>query len=354
MAGGRGERFWPQSRARRPKQMLPIVGSEPLLRQTISRLAGFIPPEQVFIITSASLREEVIRLCPEIPVDQIIGEPVGRDTAPAVGLANVLVEKKCPGASWVMLPSDHIIAPSEKFIGDLVQAFQSVADPEHPAIATIGVQPTYPATGYGYIHRGKPMPERAGVLRVQRFVEKPNALRAADFLKTGEYYWNAGIFVWPCAHLRREIAMHAPELGLGLEKMSRSWAETGDFQRALADVYPTLPKISVDFALLEKTSPVLVIPSSFTWDDVGEWTALARHLPADLSENVIRGQALCLDSKNNLIVSDSNVIVALLGVHDLVVVQTADAILVCHRDRCQDIKQIVGELAKQPEKRTYI
>ncbi len=346
MAGGRGERFWPQSRLCRPKHLLPIVGETPMLAQTVGRLKGLVPPENVFVVTNREQREAVLESCPGLIPERVVGEPVGRDTAAAVGLSALLVKRENPSAAFAMLPADHVIADAEGFRSILGAALQA-AEAED-LLVTIGIRPTEPATGYGYVQRGESRGECGGrtVHDALRFVEKPDRETAEGYLASGEYLWNAGMFVWRPEVVLGAIDAHAPDLAAGLAKLEKTWTEGGDLDSAMDIVYPTLTKISVDFAVMEKADNVAVLESAFDWDDVGEWPAIARHFPADEDGNVFRGSGLAMEANGNVAYAEDGHLVALLGVDDLIVVQSADATLVCRKDMAQRIKELTRQVSE--------
>jgi len=349
MAGGRGERFWPQSRKKTPKHLLPIVGEESMLVQTIARLKGFIPLENIFIITNREQRESVLEQCPNVPADQIIAEPVGRDTAAAVGLAKIMVKRKSPQATFAMLPSDHVIHDAKGFCSVLKTAFE-VAESED-VLATIGILPNIPETGYGYIQKGAVLRNVAGhaIYKVVKFVEKPNLETAQKYLASGEYYWNAGMFIWTVSAIEKAFRKHAPELDAGLAEIEQALASGQDTDAVLEQFFPHLKKISIDYAIIEKADNIVTLESVFDWDDVGAWTAVANHYPHDAADNVMIGAGLCCDSQRNLILNTKGHVTTLLGVEDLIVVQTHDATLICHKSRAQDVKKLMNEVAQKPE-----
>ena len=345
MAGGRGERFWPQSRLKRPKHLLPIVGDAPMLTQTIRRLEGLVPVERIFVITNKEQRESVLETCPDLLPERIIGEPVGRDTAAAVGLAALLVAKEGEDSSFALLPADHVIEDAKGFQKTLETAFEAAEAEEQ--LMTIGIKPTFPATGYGYLEQGADLGEYAcrSVNEVSRFVEKPNLEKAQEYVDAGKYFWNAGMFVWRPRVILAEICRLVPELYQGLNLLSEEWEKANDLETAMSKVYPELEKISIDFAVMEKAERVAMVESSFDWDDVGEWSAIERHYPKDENGNVFKGEGLALDSSGNLTFSESGHSITLLGVKDLIVVQSGDATMVCHKDKAQEVKvlaQAVG------------
>ncbi|PTY07012.1 mannose-1-phosphate guanyltransferase [Opitutaceae bacterium EW11] len=344
IAGGKGERFWPQSRAKRPKHLLPIVGETPMLAQTLDRVRSIVPTKNTFVITSAVQEKAVREVCPKLPRENIIAEPVGRDTAPAVGLAAAIVGARDPEGVFAVLPADHVIHDADSYQRDLKAAF-AAAEAE-PVMATIGIEMTEPATGFGYIQRGEKWKsfERRPVYRVKRFVEKPTLEVAQRYLESGDYVWNAGMFVWSVPVVEAALEKHAPELDAGLQPIREALAKRRPLPAVLKKVYPTLTKISVDYALLEKSDNVVVLPSSFDWDDVGAWPAVARHFPKDTSGNVSRGLALIEDGANNIVYSDGKHLTAVVGADNLIVVHTPDATLVVPKSKAQEIKQLLKRI----------
>jgi mannose-1-phosphate guanylyltransferase len=345
MAGGKGERFWPQSRLRRPKHLLPIVGDAPMLTQTVRRLGELVPKENIFIITNREQRDAVIQVCPDIPADNIVGEPVGRDTAAAVALAALLVRRRDPQGIMALLPSDAVIHNASGFQRVLAAAFETarIGDP----LVTIGITPTGPATGYGYIHRGEEQPSAGGCLlyKVRRFVEKPDRARAENYVACGEYLWNAGIFVWSVPTIETAFRKNAADIFAAIEAIG-ALVEAGHALDAAMDAgYGAIRKISVDYAILEQAETVLCLPAVFDWDDVGEWPAIARHDHADENGNVVRGDCVVVDSKDNIVISENGHLVAVLGAENLIVVHTPDATLVCPKSHAQDIKKLVQKIA---------
>jgi mannose-1-phosphate guanylyltransferase len=346
MAGGRGERFWPMSRLARPKHLQPIVGDKTMLAQTVDRVSALVPPENLIIITNAAQRAVILDDLPQLSPDQVVGEPVGRDTAAAVGLATVLVQAKDPDASYAILPADHVIHDGEAYRQVLEKAF--MAAEETLSLVTIGIKPTEPATGYGYIHVGDVLTETDGapVYKVQRFVEKPTLDTARSYLESGEYFWNAGMFIWKASAIDRALQAHTPVLYQGLQQISQGLAAGRSVETLMEEVYPTLDKISVDFAIMEKADDVSMVESDFDWDDVGAWPAIERHYPKDPSGNVSKGCSTFSQATNNIAVSEGDHLIAVIGVDDLIIVHTDDATLVCHKDRAQEIKGVVKQLGE--------
>lgn len=352
MAGGRGERFWPQSRLAMPKHLLPIVGDRALLVQTIERLLPMVPAERVLIITNRQQTAAIRGLCPMLPAENIVAEPVGRDTAAAVGLALVLVRRRDPQAVFAMLPADHVIHDTVTFRADLDRAF--TAAEREPLLVTLGIQPTEPATGFGYIQRGAPRAGVEGLCDVTRFVEKPQLEVAKGYLASGDYLWNAGMFFWSVPTVAAAFAQHVPDLWADLGKIDAALQAGQVLEAVLETVYPALKKISVDYALIEKAKNVAVLPARFDWDDVGAWPAVARHFPADATGNVVRGLAAVEQGKDNLVVSTPDHLVAVLGTQDLIVVHTADATLVCPKDKAQEIKALLKRCEGAAELKRFL
>ena len=352
MAGGRGERFWPQSRLRKPKHLLPIVGPSPMLTQTIARVRPLVPAKNILVITTRPQLAEVRRACPGLPKRNLIVEPVGRDTAPAVGLALLLVRQRAPDAAFAVLPADHVIGDEAGFRALLEAAVTTAESADE--LVTLGIEPTEPATGFGYIERGKlwhsgPPP----VLRAKRFVEKPSLPKAKAYLASGRFLWNAGMFVWRAPVLAAAFRQHAPELADGLERLGKLLAGRGA-AAAMAKLYPTLPRISIDYAVMEKARNVLVLPARIGWDDVGSWQALVRHHGKDAVGNVLLGRCLVEGGRDNLVVSADGHVTAVFGLDDLIVVHTPDATLVCPKNRAQDIKLLLQRLAADPELKQHL
>lgn len=343
IAGGRGERFWPQSRMHRPKHLLPIVGSTPMLAQTLQRVRPLAPARNIFVITSARQEKAVREVCARfrLPAANIVAEPVGRDTAPAVGLAAALVAQRDPRGVFAILPADHVIKDEAAYRQDLRAAFAAAA--QGPVIVTIGIKPHEPATGFGYIRKGRAAGRYAGrpTFAVAAFYEKPDLETARRYLASGKYLWNAGMFVWSVPVVSAGFERHAPDLQAGLAPVRAALARGRRLGPVLKKVYPQLRKISVDYALLEKSANVIVLPAGFDWDDVGEWPAVARHHAKDEQGNVVRGRALVEQGRDNIVISDEEHLVAVVGADDLIVVHTPDATLVCPKNRAQDIKLLL-------------
>jgi mannose-1-phosphate guanylyltransferase len=344
LAGGKGERFWPMSTRKRPKQLLSLVGDRPLLAQAVDRLEGLVPHERVFIITNADLVDASREAAPELPPENIIGEPVGRDTAAAAALGAALVGARDPEGVFAILTADHIMGDLDTYRDTLRESMNLAM--QEDVLVTIGVQPDHPSTGYGYIEAGPLHSEREGVAfhKALRFVEKPKEEKAKSYLETGRYYWNSGMFIWSVKALGKALRTHRPPLADLIETL-RPAVGTSGFDEALREVYASLEKISIDYALMEKADNILMVRGTFAWDDVGSWPALENHFGADEAGNVIIGDAAAVDTTDNIIVSKGR-LTALIGVRDLVVVQTDGVTLVCPKDRAQDVKKLVEEVKK--------
>ena len=354
MAGGKGERFWPQSRLTTPKHLLPIVGDTTMLAQTVDRVTGAVPRENVFVLTTQAQLAGCRQACPELPAANIVAEPMGRDTAAATGLAMLLVKQRSPQAAFAMLPADHVIHDVAEYGKLLAVAFAAAESADK--LVTLGIKPTTPETGFGYIQQAGPWKEFSGrpVMAVKRFVEKPDLPTAQGYLSSGEYFWNAGMFVWRVPVVEAAFKAHAPELYAGLARLEAAAQSPGGWAAALAEVYPNLPRISVDYALMEKSTNVVVVPATFDWDDVGSWPAIAKHFKPDASGNVLRGASMVEGGRDNIVVSTDGHLTAVVGASDLIVVHTAEATLVCHKDKAQDIKALLKRLADDPEKKKFL
>jgi mannose-1-phosphate guanylyltransferase len=346
MAGGKGERFWPLSTSRRPKQLLALAGGKPLIVQAVERLAGVIPPERVLIVTNESLVAPIRDLLGEGSPVGILGEPVGRDTAAAIAAGAAWIRRRDPEAVFCVLTADHVIGDLPVFRETLVQGLTLCA--AHDVLMTIGIGPTEPSSAYGYIEAGAPWLSSGGIEfhRVRRFVEKPDADTAREYLATGRYAWNSGMFVWSVRSIRAAFAEFQPALAERLDAWS-ACAGDAEFQAALERDFPDLRKISIDYAVMEKAPNIVMCKGAFAWDDVGSWPALESHLPADGQGNAVQGDVAAAGSSGNIVVSDGR-LTALVGVRDLVVVQADGVTLVCDKAHSQDIKTLLAQLREQP------
>lgn len=344
MAGGAGTRFWPASRKAIPKQFLPIAGRRVMIRETVERLKGLVPLERVLVVAGAAHAALVRKFLPRLPPENVLAEPLGRNTAPCVAWAAAEIARRAPRAVQIVLPSDQVIRPAARFRKLLAAAAEEAAASE--VLITLGVKPTHPATGYGYIECGELLHERAGaaVQRVARFVEKPDRERARQFLDSGRFLWNAGIFVWSTAAILAALREHCAPILQGVEEIVRTRTP-----EVLARVYPTLTAQSIDVAVLERARNVRVVPVDFEWSDVGSWTALPEvHAADDQGHCTAGGAALVAqDSANCIAYAPTGHLVALLGVRDLVVVHAGRVTLVCPRERAQEVKAIVAALEQR-------
>ena len=345
LAGGKGERFWPLSTASRPKQLLSLVGDKPLLAQAVDRLHGLIPPERVFVITNQDLVDGCAHAAPALPRENIIGEPVGRDTAAAVALGAALVKAKDPNGVFCVLTADHVIGDLDVYRGTLKAAMDLAR--REDVLITIGIPPTEPSTAYGYIECGAELPAINGVsfLKAARFVEKPDRTRAEEYLATGKFFWNSGMFIWSVATVQKQLAQHVPELSALIDRMA-AVAFKPAFAGELAKAYGELKKISIDYALMEKSKNIVMARGGFRWDDVGSWTALDGHFPKDEAANVLAGVVRTHGASSNIVYSRDRLTV-LVGVENVIVVQAEGVTLVCAKDKAQDIKKIVEQLRRE-------
>ena len=343
LAGGSGERFWPLSRRARPKQLLKLVSDKTLLEETVARLEGLMPRERILILTNVDQEAAVREVIPQFPKKNIVAEPAKRDTAAAVALATGWVAARDNGATMIVLPADHVIKDTAAFQETLLTAARAAE--ETGALVTIGVKPTWACPGFGYIEQGATVrlsgpPEKNGVFRVLRFREKPNTELAETFIRKGNFRWNAGMFVWSVPTVLSEFNRHAPELADFISQIR----VPGNWEKALKDRFAKLPKISFDYAVMEKADRVLVVEASFDWDDVGSWRSVAKYFKTDEHDNAANCAITAVDATNNIVFDQTGANVALLGVHNLVVVRTNDAILVCHRHQAEKIKNLISQL----------
>lgn len=341
MAGGAGVRLWPLSRKQRPKQTLRLFGGKSLLRHSYDRVAQLLPPEQIHVITNdahlAMIRDEL----PELGEENLIGEPVGRDTANAVGLACAILHEKDPDAVIGIFTADHIISPIDAFCRDIERAF-AAAEEHEDALLTLGIRPTRPDTGYGYIRRGERVSD--GVYTVAKFAEKPNMASAMKYVATGEYYWNSGMFAWRATAILEQIKKHIPQTYDSVCEIA-SIKDLKKRKAKLAELYPSLMRISIDFAVMERADRVLAVELGCHWVDVGSWPAIESIIEADADGNVSACEhVMHLGSRGNIVVSEEKHLIATIGVDDLVIVHSPDATLICKRRDAQGIKELVSNL----------
>lgn len=344
MAGGSGTRFWPASRQKRPKQLLTLTGERSLLQQTVDRLAHLTPPERVLVVTGGMHADEVLKQLPELPPENVLAEPMGRNTAAACGLAAAWVARRDPRAVCLVLPADHLIIDEALFISTLSRAAELAGAQD--VLVTLGLTPRFPATGFGYIETGEVMdPEPPAISQVAAFHEKPDLATAEQYLESGRHLWNSGMFAWRAEVLLDELNSHLPKLSQGLADLAPSLGapEQGP---ALERVYPGLPSISVDHGVLEKSSHLRVVKADFGWSDVGSWEAMSELWDMDHHGNANqegKDKIHPVDSRGNL-VSAGERLVALLGVENLVAVVTDDVLLIAPRSRCQEVGRLLEEL----------
>jgi|LSQX01.3.fsa_nt_gb mannose-1-phosphate guanylyltransferase len=341
MAGGKGERFWPWSRNTLPKQFLSLMGERSLIQQTFDRLNGFFPAERILVVTGKTLLPLVWKHLSAIPRGNIITEPAGRNTAPCIGLAAQYLLKKDPDSVMLVLPADHFITDENDFLSCIARALKLAS--EEDVLVAIGITPTRPETGYGYIKKtGRALSEEPKVYRVQSFVEKPDRQKALRFLSSGRYVWNSGIFAWKTRLILEKIEKHLPRLYGHLQEIGK-YLGTAKEAEALLKLFPAVPKVSIDYGVMEKEQNILLVQGNFGWDDLGSWAALAEHLPRDKHRNVSRGKHLGIDTKGCLVYGQE-ALIATLGVSNLAIVQTDGVVLVCSMDHAQDIKKLVSKL----------
>ena len=338
MAGGAGTRLWPLSRRNMPKQLLKLVGGKSLLNWSCERLLAMLPAERVWIIAAAAHRDQILADLPMLPAENVIGEPCGRDTANAIGMAAEIVRLADADATMGVFTADHIIEPIDRF-AEIVWRGYDAAEGTPDALVTFGIKPTFAHTGLGYVHRGSPID--CDVYTVEGFQEKPDRETAERYVNSGEYYWNSGMFVWKAGTILGELQRNLPEAAAALATIRDAWA-TGGRAGVLNEVYPTLPKISIDYAVMEKAAKVLVVEMDCRWVDVGSWVTLAQVIDADAEGNTIAAPRTALrESADNVIVSADDHLVALMGVKDLVVIHSKDATLVCSREHALQLKDLV-------------
>jgi len=354
LAGGHGERFWPLSRPDRPKQLLPIVGARPMVEETMRRILEVVPSDRIVVVTSASLVETMLEVAPTVAKANIIAEPIGRNTAPAIAAAACLLEARDSAASMAVLPSDHSIPDTGAFAEDLKLAYEVAEGGDR--LITFGIKPDRPETGYGYIERGKRLEGVPSdrVFEVGSFTEKPDEEKAESMIREGRYYWNSGMFVWTVKSIMNAIKANLPELYEETRKLKKA-ARSHEFAAGLRRFYERAESISIDYGVLEKASNCVVVEADFDWDDVGSWLSWERLFSTELDErgNLIRGDAVALETSGCSLVSEEGLI-ATLGVENIVVVRVGDATLVCGKDKVQHVRKLVEKLKEEKRFRKYI
>ncbi len=354
MAGGRGERFWPVSREKTPKQLLTLLGKRSFLQEAVDRVLPLVPAKNIFVITNEMQLPEVRKQLPKIPKANLVAEPIGRDTCAAVTLGAALVGARSTTGVMAVLPADHVIPDEKKFQQVLADAFDLASRGQ--AIITIGIKPTEPATGYGYIRVGEALPPPPGVKayksvfhRAEEFVEKPHFDKALEYLNSGQYRWNAGMFVWSFVTITEGLQKHQLEMYAACQRWFKVANNPAKLAKVLAKEYPEVKRISIDYALMEHAQNVIVADGSFEWDDLGSWNALARHLTADPEGNCAVAEFIHVDAARNIIYdarTKNRTPIAVVGLRDSILVQTDDAVLLAHKSQAQKVKELVKKLAE--------
>ncbi|MFQ6092394.1 MAG: mannose-1-phosphate guanylyltransferase [bacterium] len=344
MAGGRGTRFWPKSREKRPKQLLKIVGDETMIQATVARVRPLVPVEDIYLVVGQGIEDEVRRQVPEVPVENILVEPCPKNTAPCIGLAAVHIQRRDPGGIMAVLPADHIVADAERF-RRVLEAAEKIAA-RGPRLVTLGIVPTRPETGYGHIRKGERGEDVDGqpTFRVRTFVEKPDLERAKRYTESGEYLWNSGMFVWSVSTILESIRQYMPDLHRGLMEIATSLG-SGQEPDVTEKVYRSLQAVSIDYGVMEKAQEVVVIPSDFGWNDLGSWAALWEVSPQDVDGNAIFGRLVGIEVRDSIVVAPEK-LVAAIGIEKMIVIDTPEALLLCPKDRAQEVKKIVEQLRK--------
>lgn len=347
MAGGIGTRFWPRSRQKNPKQLLNLVSDRSMIRHTYERVKNLTSDDKILVITNQDLFELIAQHLPEIPRQNIIAEPFGKNTAPCIGLAAAIIRKRSSAAEpMIVLPADHLIKETDKF-QETIQTAVTHAQ-ESDSLVTIGITPTYPETGYGYIQRGEPLAVIGNrtIYKVKTFAEKPNFETAKLFLKSGDFLWNSGMFIWKTSTILREFAEHQPEMSEGFEQIYKA-VDTDTIEDTILDVYMRIKSISIDYAVMEVAKSVSIIEAEFTWSDLGSWEAAYAISDKDKHGNAITAEnEVVIDAKNNLIYAPDK-LVALIDVENLAIVDTDDALLICRKDSSQRVKEVVEQLKRK-------
>ena len=345
MAGGKGTRFWPLSRGKKPKHLLNITGEKSVIQYTVDRVIPLVGKENVLIVTSASHSDEIREQLPELPSENILIEPVGRNTAPCIGLAAIHIRKRSPDAVMFVLPSDHLIADTNSFLASLTIA-REMAERDD-CLVTIGIKPEWPETGYGYMERGEiaDIIGKTRIYKVESFREKPDPATAEAFFKDGRFFWNSGMFIWKASAILNVTKSLIPDLYEGLLTIEESIG-TEHEKNVLSEIYRDIKSVSIDYGVMEKTRDVFMIEGDFGWNDIGSWDALWDVMYKDEMGNATKGEVINLDTSNSLIYSPQKM-VALIGVKDLIVVETEDSLLICKRGASQDVRKVVECLEKK-------
>lgn len=346
MAGGSGTRFWPWSRKKMPKQLLKITGQNTMISKTVDRIIGEIPAENIYIVTTASLADSIIEELPQIPVKNIISEPFGRNTAPCIGLAATIISNIDINAIMAVMTADHIIGPSDLFLKSLKCAEKLAADSN--TLITFGIKPEEPSVNYGYVQRSEHAVSLHGftIYDVKCFTEKPDRATAEDFVKSGNYYWNSGIFVWSVNTILKNIHIHMPELSQGLLSIRESLG-TPEEPNIIYNEYEKFQNVSIDYGVMEKASDVKIIEAEFNWDDVGSWLSIERLNNSDQNNNTILGKHCGLNTQGNIIIGDNDHLITTINVSDLIIINTKDVTMVCNKNNAEDIKKLTDLLQEK-------
>ena len=352
MAGGKGERFWPKSRTNLPKQFLSLTNDgKSMIQHTVERLEGLVELENVYVVTNKLYEDLIVEHIPNLPLENIIIEPEAKNTAPCIGLAAVHIAKQNPESKMIVLPSDHLIKFNEIFLDTLRSALEVVEDDGN--IVTIGITPNYPETGYGYINfkKGVSPHEITNAYEVLRFVEKPDLERAKQYLTSGEYLWNSGMFIWKVSTILKCFEDLLPEIYTGLKEIEVA-VNTEKYLETLKKVFSEIPSESIDYGIMEKAKNIYVIPGNFGWDDVGSWLSLERINNTNQDGNIISGNVVTVKTKNSII-QGSKKLIATIGLEDIIIVDTDDALLICNKDNTQEVKEVIANL-KASNKTEYL
>jgi len=339
MAGGAGTRFWPVSRKENPKQFLKLTDQNmSMLQCTVNRVKEMVEIDQVFIATNNLYVDKILEQLPELPEENIIVEPCKRNTAPCIGLASLYIERKYPESTMIVLPSDHVVENTETF-KEIINSAASYAY-KGENIVTLGIKPNKPETGYGYIHFGKKVQkvENNNIFRVKKFTEKPSLEKATRFFEDGNYYWNSGMFVWKTETILNKLKEHLPEIYKNLKEISKSIGKPEE-NEVIDENFSCMNNISIDYGVLEKENDIYVIPADFGWNDVGSWTALSEINEKDENDNIINADHVGIDTNDSIIYSEDKLVTS-IGIDNLIIVNTEDAILVCNKDNAQDVKKL--------------
>jgi mannose-1-phosphate guanylyltransferase len=349
MAGGVGARFWPYGTSKLPKQFLPIAdSSDTMLQLTVKRLKDIVPLDRIYIITNQQYTGEVKKQIPKIPTGNIIGEPIGRNTAPCIGLASIILKQFNEKANMLVVPADHMIENIEEFTRVVNAGLKFVE--EKDAIVTLGIVPSHPETGYGYIQFIEDAffndnENDVGIYKVKTFAEKPTFETAKIFLESGDFLWNSGMFIFRADTLLEQMQKHLPDLYHALQKIEKAF-HSNQYQKVLEQVFAEIKGISIDYGIMEKAKNVYVIKANFKWSDLGSWDEVNRIKTKDKNNNVIMGDTFVKDSSNNLIMSSKG-FVGVIGVDNLIIINTKEGLLICKRDRSQEVKEIVDYLKRK-------